>query len=333
MKFKKLIGVLVSLACLFWAFYDVDFFDIIYDLRKAEWSYIFLAIIFNFSTIWLKSLRWKLILQPIKRIKTTRVLSALLIGLFVNEILPMRVGELARAYAVGKRERLSKTLCFSSIILERILDGLVLLIILSILSVIFPLPSWLKGSGYILGLVLILVVVVIWGLNSLQVERSILLFARYFGKGKFKVYDRLKSLYARFVDGLMVLRDKKLLSAAFLLSTFAWAGQAATIWATLRSLDIALPLWAPWIVLIIINLGILIPNAPANVGVFQVACMLGLTLFSVDKALALSFSMLLFGLLTIPIIPIGMIAMLIAGFSFKEAREESAMSSEVVFDR
>ena len=100
--------------------------------------------------------------------------------------------------------------------------------------------------------------------------------------------------------------------------------QALALWLMLQSYGLELPVLAAAAVLFLINLGVALPNAPANVGSYQFFCVLGLTLFGVDKTRAAGFSIFVFVAFTIPLLLAGFIAVTQSGLAATSLRSEMA---------
>jgi hypothetical protein len=94
------------------------------------------------------------------------------------------------------------------------------------------------------------------------------------------------------------------------------------LWAMMMADGLQLPFLAAIVVLLIINLGVSLPNAPANVGSYQFFCVLGLSVFQVEKTTATSFSIFAFLALTIPFIFLGFVGLVRSGLSLKSMREK-----------
>jgi uncharacterized membrane protein YbhN (UPF0104 family) len=98
--------------------------------------------------------------------------------------------------------------------------------------------------------------------------------------------------------------------------------QVLGLWAMMQAYGLHLPFLAAIVVLLVINLGVSLPNAPANVGSYQFFCVLGLSVFQVDKTTATSFSIFAFLGLTIPFIFLGFVGLVRSGLSLKSMREK-----------
>src|SRR5213592_3357191 len=137
-----LFGLVISGLFLALALYRVDFRQLAGALAAADYRLVVLSSIFTFSGYGFRTARWARFLQPQKRIPLLRLLPMLVIGFALNNVLPGRPGEFARAFALGQREGLPKTLGLATVVVERVTDGLTLLAILAFISVGFDLPGW-----------------------------------------------------------------------------------------------------------------------------------------------------------------------------------------------
>jgi len=112
-----LAGCLISAAALVWTYYDVDLKVLAKDLASTAWAWVPLAALADLLVYVWQSWRWNLLLEPVARIPLGRSVRAIYIGLFVNEILPMRPGELLRAYLQGRWSKLPFSVMFSSVLI------------------------------------------------------------------------------------------------------------------------------------------------------------------------------------------------------------------------
>src|SRR5262249_54915615 len=117
---------------------------------------------------------------------------------------------------------------------------------------------------------------------------------------------------------------------ALLFSLLMPACQVMGLWAMMKSYGLHLGFFAALVVLLVINLGVSLPNAPANIGAYQFFCVLGLSVFDVEKTTATGFSIFAFLALNLPFLFLGFAALIRSGLSLKTMRETvSHLPSEV----
>jgi uncharacterized protein (TIRG00374 family) len=121
------LGILVSLGLLAFVFYQTDPAKIVEALRRAQYAYLLPALVLYFIGVAIRAVRWHFLLRSIKPIPTFALFRTVVIGYMANDILPARMGELVRAYVLGRQENVSKTATLVTIVVERVFDGLTML--------------------------------------------------------------------------------------------------------------------------------------------------------------------------------------------------------------
>lgn len=267
-----------------------DFGKVYASLSRViiHWCLLSAAI---FLGVWfvVRPLRWQLLLRPMGRYGYGVVRDVQLTGFMVNNLLPARLGEIARALVLWKVTGASRRGALTTIGIERLFDGLVLIGLLSLVGLLFDVPPWTRRLGHV-------TVVVLAGLAGLvgwltYAHRSLLwvleraLFFLPVGSRKKTV-----SFFERFVEGSGALRSPALTLGALALSMLVWSLEIGVYHAMLRGFGISLPLWAAALTLVVTNFGIAVPSAPAGLGVYEAACSGALIAVGLDKELALSYA-------------------------------------------
>ena len=128
---KVIIGILFSVGGLYLAFRQMDFGSLMTVLRSVDWILILIAVVVMIFSVWVRALRWRIILSPIKDVKTHPLFVAAMIGYFGNSVLPLRLGEFLRAYALNRNERsVTFSTAFGTIVVERVVDMLGIMILI-----------------------------------------------------------------------------------------------------------------------------------------------------------------------------------------------------------
>ncbi|MFQ5754081.1 MAG: lysylphosphatidylglycerol synthase transmembrane domain-containing protein, partial [bacterium] len=150
MKRKVIIGIAISAIFFYLAFREVNLQEMLTALKNANYIWLLPAFAFMLFSHWVRAVRWRYFLEPIQDVKIHPLFSALIIGYAANNIFPLRLGEFLRAVAIGKTQQISKSSAFATVIVERLIDLLSLLVLLSTTVLFFPLPEVIKNSGYII---------------------------------------------------------------------------------------------------------------------------------------------------------------------------------------
>ena len=130
LDFKRLrfwIGILISLLFLVILVWSIDIRYTLSELKSANYIYVIPAIALYFVSVYFRSIRWKLLLSHMKDIPVNRLYPIVVIGYMANNLLPVRLGELVRAYYLARRESINGASSLASIAVERVYDGLTLL--------------------------------------------------------------------------------------------------------------------------------------------------------------------------------------------------------------
>jgi uncharacterized protein (TIRG00374 family) len=228
----------------------------------------------------------------------------------------MRAGEVLRGYVVGRKLQIGLPAVLPSMIVERLFDGVWLAIAIGVAAAVVPLPRDLLRAGDVLGILIVLAT----GLFLYVVLRTPAR-PRYSPDGKEAKAEGTKSapIVRRWLmelhTGCQQIGLGRGTYIAFALSFALLICQMMSFWLAMVAYRLDLAFWMGAIVLVIVRLGTAVPNAPANVGTYQFFCVVGLTLFGIDKTQATGFSVVVFLLLTAPLWLLGAIALTRTGTS------------------
>ncbi len=134
--------------------YRIDLSEAKRALIEARYIFIGPAILIYFLGAWFRSLRWRLLVAPLARVSSFRLFPLVFIGFAINNIMPGRLGLVARAYLLGRREGISKIASGTTIAVDQMFDGLALLFSIVIISFFVPLPPWARQGAWIMAFIL-----------------------------------------------------------------------------------------------------------------------------------------------------------------------------------
>ncbi|MDI6780978.1 MAG: lysylphosphatidylglycerol synthase transmembrane domain-containing protein [bacterium] len=321
MKNKKFwIGIGISVVFLYFALKNIEIEKVLKAFGEINYIYIFPVILFSILTYIVRAWRWRYFFRHIKPIPFSSLFSATMIGFMANNILPARIGELVRAYCIGKKENISKSMSFATIVLERIFDGFSLFFLFVIILIFYPFPEEVRRIGYLFAAVYliaagILISVRVWSQQTMKII-NFLCFRLPKPMGK-----AITEYAHSFISGLDVLKNGWDVFLILFYSIVLWTISAISFYFMLSGCHLQLSFLAALFVLIVVAIGIAIPAAPGSVGTFQYFTMLGLAVFGIDKNIGLTFSIVLHIIqIAIPIF-IGWIYLCKEQISFGEIRE------------
>ncbi len=310
---KRVLMYAFAAACLVWVFHDVHPRRLLASMTIANWWFVALAVVVDVLTYVLQGARWTLLLAPVGRLRPLRAAQAIYAGLFTNEVVPLRFGELVRAFLAAGWLRSGLSAVLPSMVVERFLDALWLALGIGLVAIAVPLPRDLVEAGNVLGVV-VLVAAAVFLFIVLRREKELETGAEAPSPG----------FISRFASGLRNIGISRRFYAAATLSAGMIACQALAVWFMLLAYGLRLPLGAGAVVFLVVRLGTAIPNAPANVGSFQFFTVVALALFGVDKTTATAFSIIDFAALTAPLWILGLLAISRTGMTLSQLKAQVA---------
>jgi uncharacterized protein (TIRG00374 family) len=301
-------GVALTALFLWLALRTVDIAAVRDGLRHARYGFLLPAALCNVIGYGVRTLRWQRILAPTKHASFGRLYPVLMTGFAANNLLPARIGEFTRAYLLGSREGVSRSLALATIVVERVCDGLTLIALMAVTLALFPIPvtdpalrTVELAAALIFGLATVALVALMLAPRPLLALVRLLL-----RPAPRALARRVEGLLASFLGGLDALRRPRALAAIAGLSLVVWGLEGASYGFIMLAFPFALGpgQWfaAAAFLLVFVNLGIMIPSAPGYLGTYQFFATLALGAFGVASALAVGLSFvahaLQYGLIT-----------------------------------
>ena len=243
--------------------------QVLATLVAADWRFIAPAIVLYFVGICLRSARWGLLL-PEHAVNTATLFRALVVGFTVNNLLPLRVGEVARTYLLNRWCRIPYGATIASLVVERVLDGLSLAMLLLVALSVVPAPGYLRWAGGVAALGFLsgaaLLALGAWRTSAIT---AIARFAARFLPSRFgAIVERLAASFAR---ALVLVHDPVRLTRVLGLSLLAWCFELGLFFMLLVAFG--LPGGYPLALLVgsAGNFATLIPSSPGYAGTFDAA--------------------------------------------------------------
>jgi glycosyltransferase 2 family protein len=312
-----ILGYVLAIASLVWVFRHFQIMTFVRELAAVSWKWVALGMLFDVASYGVQAIRWKLLLAPFGKVRLTRSIRAVYSGLFANLVFPLRPGEVLRSYLVSDSESISLPRVLGSVGVERFVDLVIATAALAIVSLVVKenLPPGFKKVAYTLSIVALVLLVIIVSL-VLYLELKL---------GSSPAPEpgrrRMSSRFMAALTDLHAMGTAPSFYAAVFTSALMPLCQVFALWAMMRAYGLQLSLLAAVIVLLVINVGVSLPNAPANVGSYQFFCVLGLRVFQIEPATATGFSIFAFLALSFPFVFLGFAALLRSGMSLRSMRE------------
>jgi hypothetical protein len=336
LDWKAVLGFGISGGLLWFAFRDVHLAEVWHHVREADLVLLALAALTATTLFPLRAIRWRPLLQPaLPRSRFHFRFAATCIGFMVNNLLPARVGEFARAYALSRLEPVKVSASFGTLVVERMFDGLtiVLLLLISMAWPGFPdvsgrdfgsAAAWMGGLFALVFLVLLGMVI--------RPETSVRLFERTIARVLPKTVRRpVVDALEAFLDGLGALRNGRLVAEIVFWSVVTWLTGALSFYIGFLAFGIQLPFVAALFVQGLIALAVALPSAPGFFGVFEAAARVGLvSVWGVASGPALAFAIGFHMAGFLPVTLLGLYYLWRLGISWRDVgKSEDAVESAV----
>ena len=318
------LGLAVSLLFLGLLLWRVDLDETVRSLREANYLFVIPGLVFYFTAVAFRTLRWRILLLPLRRIPARRLFRVVVVGYMANNLLPVRLGEVVRSYYVGQREGVSKSAALATIVVERVVDGVTLLFLLAAVSVFLPVTGLVQGLATdigvpwpllvtataapflgVLGLMMLVAYKPWWALRWTSVVT---------GRLPTRVEARVMGLAELFVTGLGVLRNPRRLALVFLLSLPVWLAEGAMYYVIGFSFDLPSALGgagamvaAMLAVTVTSNLATALPSSQGGIGPFEFFAAATLVALGAQGEVATAYALALHVALLVPVTLLGLL--------------------------
>jgi uncharacterized protein (TIRG00374 family) len=330
-KWQAAGGIAISLLFIYLAARRVHAADMLRALQKADYLYLLPMLVAVGLGLFLRSLRWRFLLAPIAAARTGALFTSLAIGYMANTFMPAHLGEFVRAWHAGRRTGITASSVFATIVVERLIDVVSLLLLLGLALRVFPFPGWVRQSGLVL-----LVMVVALGL--------LLLLMKKFKQGSLAACGRLlrflpgpaaarvRAMLDQFLWGVSPLKRRGHYVIVAALSLLIWASYALSYQLLFHAFGFVARYRLPWsaalVAMVITTISVVVPSSPGYIGTFHYLCQLALGLFLIPKAAALSYALVLHAVSVFPVFFLGLFFLAREKMSLRSLRAEEIHAAD-----
>jgi len=319
------LGIAISLFMMWWALRGFKLADAWEAVQQANYLWIIPGVVVYFGAVWARTWRWHYLLRPLKRVPLGKLFPIVVIGYMGNNVYPARAGEFIRAYVLKRNENVSASASFATIVVERIFDGIVMLIFVLVALPLAPsLPDWLRRV-VILGSVAFFGALAVFLLLASAPKRFAAVYNWIVSRW---VPTRLRravvGILDRFVEGLACLRSPFDLLMVFVTSLVIWLTETVKYWFVMHAFPYGgfpVSFFALMLMNGVVNLATTIPSAPGYVGTFDTPGIETLKVFGVEPATAAGYTVVLHVALWLPITLLGFWYLAREGLQWSDFRQ------------
>ena len=303
------------MAGLWYAFQKINIAEFWFHLSSVNYGLLLFAMGLMIFSVLVRAYRWKLILKPFENFRINPLFESTMLGYFGNNVLPFRLGEVLRGYSLSKVSPLTFSVTLGTIILERILDMLGLILLIGIFMValfsngdpklVSLIPAWMMKSIFIavLSTVVLFISILIFGRNLLTYFNEI---QKDRNGRKSLLFNRAVGILINLLDGITSIKKTNHSFQIALQTIYLWVIYYACTYLIAQAVHINIGWIGIGIVLIGSTLSITVPSAPGYIGTYHAAIVyLGTTLFSIPRPEVQTFAVIMHASGYLPFVILG----------------------------
>jgi hypothetical protein len=335
MKARTALVTLLAIALFAWFLRNANLQEVWSHVRSANVSYLFLALFFAAMPYWMRALRWQCLLAPIGTTSFRVAFRATVIGFAALGLLPGRVGDVLRPYLLARQERLSLSATLATVVMERVLDLVAVLVLLAVYVWGFldadgfssRLMQPIKAAAAMAAAAAAALVVLMWILAT-HPERIGGLVRAAGRVLPHRLADRVGGIASTFSTGFAATRDPRGFGMAVLWSFPIWLAFCAETWAVTQAFGIDVPFVGTFLLQAMLVIGVAVPT-PGGVGGFHEMYRVGVTsFFGAGNEAAVAAAIVLHALSFLPVMIVGSLFMMQDGLSVGRLRQMAGVARE-----
>ncbi len=303
--FKIIIGLVFSVGGLYLAFRDIDLTALGNLFAGVSAGWIFLAVLLMIFSVWVRAVRWQALIEPINNVSMKPLFSSTMIGYFGNAVLPVRLGEILRAYALGKDEpTVSRAAAFGTIVVERFVDMLGALVLMAIFFFLYDVPPVLQQGGVVLASLVAGFIAILWWMAKRHEDW----IEKFEDSPRFQhgIWLKFRRIFNSFIRGLVALGEVKRKGTVFLISALLWGIYLVITYLSGLAVHETLSWVEAGVILIGTTMVIAVPSAPGYIGTYHAsAIFIMVQAFGREMAGAQAYALVNHAIGFIPLVVVG----------------------------
>ena len=306
------LGLLISVSALFWLAQEFNIDELTDALQRVDLFMLAPVPILILMSFAMRAQRWRLLVDHQPQVRFWTSFCALMIGQLLNNILPVRAGDAARALELGRSEKMSRTKVFATLVTERTVDLVTTLTLLGAVLLSYPgLPDWIKKAAIMIALLSITAMSMLVLANTTGrrwIPRLVAMLSQWL---PCRLQAKLDQMVMSALEGIAGMFRPSHAISILLLTGFIWTAEVLMAHIVATSVGLPLALGNALLVLLVLAMGSMVPSSPGQVGVYEFVGLSALALVTIQGPLALAFIVILHLLTLIGSTMIGVVCLLV----------------------
>jgi glycosyltransferase 2 family protein len=329
-NWKLWLGLGVSALCLWIALRGLDLGHFWEVVRGANYWWLVPGVLVYFAAVWVRTWRWRSMLRHLAPVPLRTLFPVVVIGYMGNNVYPARAGEVLRSYVLRRRTGVPISASLATVVLERLFDGLVMLLFVFVTLPFAPLPPVFAALVTVFSTVFLgaLAAFLVLAARPQRMSRLYAWMVDHLLPASLR--PRVHGLFDKFVTGLQSLRSPRELAVIFLTSCLIWLAETLKYWFVMHAFPFEVSFLVLMLMTAVVNLATTLPSSPGYIGTFDLPGIAVLSAYGVPPEIAASYTLVLHVALWLPITALGAIYMLMDHMGWRdigraaEARPETS---------
>jgi uncharacterized protein (TIRG00374 family) len=303
--YQLLIGVAVSAFFIYLTVPSLHLAEVAQTIRAANYWWILPGVVVYFVGLWARAWRWHYTLRHLKPVPVNALYPLVCIGYFGNNVYPFRAGEVLRSYVLKRRHDIAITSSLATVIIERVFDGLVMLVFVFLALPFAPMPEQFRSLVVVLTVAMLAATATfVW--MAVQPQRVATVYLWLADRLlPTRIRTRTDDIYARFMAGLASMGRGRDIFLIFATSVVIWLLETVKYWFVMHAFDFQVGFIVLMLMNGLVNLATTLPSAPGYIGTFDTPGIETLAAFGVERNLAASYTFTLHAALWLPVTVVG----------------------------
>ena len=325
-RWQLWVGLLISAVFLWSALRGLRLRDVWQEMVAADYIWLVPSVATYFVAVWARTWRWDYMLRPLKHIPVRRLFPVVVIGYMGNNVYPLRAGEVLRSYVLQRQEEVPMSASLATVIVERVFDGLVMLLFVFVALPFAPAPGdGTRALVTIASVAFFIALLFFFALAAMpqQALRLVTRLTTWPVALPERYRQRIVDIAGRFLFGLESLRHFRNVLMIFVTSVVIWLLETVKYWFVMQAFPFEVSFFALMLMNGIVNLFTTLPSAPGYVGTFDTPGIAVLVGYGVVPRVATAYTLVLHAALWLPVTLLGAFYMVRAGLGwsvFSQAR-------------